>query len=511
VLSALCDTALSGRCVIGLGVLAGLCVPVAVSLAADGLRITRDRQGVVFIEAPDGSDVRYTLDGSAPTAGSPLYSVPLFLPGGGPVRAIAMPRRDDAAPSVEAAAEFGLAPGKWRVVGADGDAVLAIDNDPATVWRPAPPYPHEITIDLGASFALTGLTYLAGAPGAVGQYEVLASDDGTEWAEPVATGSFADAKAAEQRAHFGRTVAARYVRFRALGPADGSARASIGEIGLTVAEPLKVGTGPADPAAWQQIPIDMPAQAVRRTNEEFPLSDLSNTEGWVRYEPLWDEFGGTTLDAAKWYPYNPGWKGRQPGWFSPDNVTVSDGKLHLALRAEDPPESAKAEGYNTFTSAAVQGRTITRYGYFEVKARAMRSNGSSAFWFYDSRPDWWTEIDVFEIGGGAPEHKRRLYTTCHFFNSPGIREHWSVGSYWEAPFDLAGDYHVYGLEWDENDLRFYFDGVLVRRGPNTHWHQPLALNFDSETMPEWFGLPRPEDLPSTYSIEYVRAWKKPGQ
>jgi hypothetical protein len=42
---------------------------------------------------------------------------------------------------------------------------------------------------------------------------------------------------------------------------------------------------------------------------------------------------------------------------------------------------------------------------------------------------------------------------------------------------------------------------------NTHWHQPLTLNFDSETMPNWFGLPKDSDLPSTYSIEYVRAWK----
>jgi hypothetical protein len=23
----------------------------------------------------------------------------------------------------------------------------------------------------------------------------------------------------------------------------------------------------------------------------------------------------------------------------------------------------------------------------------------------------------------------------------------------------------------------------------THWHQPLILSFDRETMPEWFGMP----------------------
>ena len=51
------------------------------------------------------------------------------------------------------------------------------------------------------------------------------------------------------------------------------------------------------------------------------------------------------------------------------------------------------------------------------------------------------------------------------------------------------------------------DGVLVRSVENTHWHQPLYLIFDSETMPEWFGMPDDKDLPSTFSVEYVRAWK----
>ncbi len=50
--------------------------------------------------------------------------------------------------------------------------------------------------------------------------------------------------------------------------------------------------------------------------------------------------------------------------------------------------------------------------------------------------------------------------------------------------------------------------VLVRSVENTHWHQPLYLIFDSETMPQWFGMPDDRDLPSTFSVEYVRAWKR---
>ena len=67
--------------------------------------------------------------------------------------------------------------------------------------------------------------------------------------------------------------------------------------------------------------------------------------------------------------------------------------------------------------------------------------------------------------------------------------------------------HYAGFDWGKDELRWYVDGFLVHTVQNTHWHQPLYLTFDSETMPDWFGMPADKDLPSTFSIEYVRAWK----
>lgn len=243
--------------------------------------------------------------------------------------------------------------------------------------------------------------------------------------------------------------------------------------------------------------------------ESLPLSDPANVGGWQRYEPLSDEFEAKALDSSKWWPRNPGWKGREPALFMEHNVAVRDGKLHLTMRQEDVPDAPK--GYKSFTSAAVQSKMRVKYGYFEIKARPMKSQGSSAFWFYCSEPAEWTEIDVFEIGGGAPGHERKYHMNLHVFHSPTEKAHWCRGKDWTAPWNLADDYHVYGLEWDEQALKFYVDGALVRNEANTHWHQALTLNFDSETMPDWFGLPDPKQLPSTFSIEYVRTWKKPPQ
>jgi beta-glucanase (GH16 family) len=188
-------------------------------------------------------------------------------------------------------------------------------------------------------------------------------------------------------------------------------------------------------------------------------------------------------------------------------VTVGDGKLRLTMRKDETPLELKGQGYHDYSSAAVQSTGKVLYGYFEIRAKAMRSAGSSAFWFYDNAPKEWTEIDVFEIGGRAKGFERKDNITLHVMKTPADERHWQIGDAWIATADLDADFHVYGLEWNAKDLKFYFDGALIRQGPNTHWHQPLTLNFDSETMPDWFGMPHDEDLPSTYAIDYVRAWK----
>lgn len=257
---------------------------------------------------------------------------------------------------------------------------------------------------------------------------------------------------------------------------------------------------------WIDLKPDIPPLP-KRWNLRYPLSDQKNAGKWVRYEPMSDEFNGSRLDPSKWYDHNPTWKGRQPGWFAPTNVTVSGGMLHLTMRKEEPPAEARSEGYKTYTSAAVQSKDATRYGYFEVRARAMKSAGSSSFWFYKSDPDMWTEIDVFEIGGRAPGFERKLNMTVHVMHTPTEKKHLSWGGVFITPTPLADDFHVYGLEWNQDEIKFYYDGVLVRKGRNTHWIQPLTMNFDSETMPEWFGLPKDEDLPSVYDVDYVRVWK----
>jgi beta-glucanase (GH16 family) len=248
----------------------------------------------------------------------------------------------------------------------------------------------------------------------------------------------------------------------------------------------------------------------KRSSEVLPLSDQQNRGGWVKSERMWDEFDGAALDTNRWIIGMSWWRGRQPAWFNPTNVGVSQGQLHLTMRKEGVPKELEKHGYRGYTSAALHTRARSSYGYYEVKARAMNSAGSSSFWFQQEdrsvNPGWATEVDVFELCGKNTKHDQRYYMTLHVTQTPQEKRHWSVGSSWEAPWRFAEDFHIFGFEWGREELRWYVDGVLVRTVQNTHWHQPLFLIFDSETMPEWFGMPNDADLPSTFSIEYVRAW-----
>ncbi len=265
-------------------------------------------------------------------------------------------------------------------------------------------------------------------------------------------------------------------------------------------------------AANQWTRVGPLGETPKRLTDALPLSHQSDVGVWATYEPMTDEFEGGSLDTNKWVRNMEWWKGRQPALFKAENVTVEDGQLLLTMRKEPVPEEFGKRGYHDYTSAAVHSLDRTCYGYFEVKARPMNSGGSSSFWFQqDTTPDWATEIDVFEIGGKAPGHENKYHMNVHVFRTPTEKRHWSIGGDWVAPWRLADDFHVYGLEWDQENIKYYVDGVLVRRVQNTHWHQPLYLIFDSETMPDWFGMPDDKDLPSTFRVEYVRAWKKQGQ
>jgi len=235
---------------------------------------------------------------------------------------------------------------------------------------------------------------------------------------------------------------------------------------------------------------------------------------WEPITEFTDEFNGEKLDETKWYDHDPKWIGRPPGLFMPSNVAVKDGLLQLTAKVEDvlPPANPNPKLFNTFTTAFVKSKALANYGYYEIRAKPMNANIVSAFWFYAVEPDWHTEIDVFEIPGGNEKEGTVARMTYHIFKTPTWKgtdlDHIKSGTQWPASYRFADDFHVFGLEWNEKEIKWSIDGVVRRTAKNNYNSRPMNLCFDNETFPSWFGLPTKDSLPAVYQIDYVRAWRE---
>ena len=230
----------------------------------------------------------------------------------------------------------------------------------------------------------------------------------------------------------------------------------------------------------------------------LPVSDPLNKGNWTLDASMSDEFDGTQLDPSRWKTNIVGWPGRPPALFVDHNVTVTSGVLQITMQKEAVDERYGRLGYHDYTTGAVQSTESVLYGYFEVRAKAMKSAGSSGFWFSAKDQNNWNEIDVAEMGGRPPADPRRVFMSVHVFEQDGVKE----------TQNEADGFHVYGLHWSPTSVDFYIDGRLHRHLKNTSWHTPATMILDAETQVDWWGMPLDSDLPSEFTIDYVRAWKQ---
>lgn len=202
----------------------------------------RDAQGAVAIAGGGVATIRYTLDGSIPTAASPAYSQPVPLPEGGTVSAAAF--SPDGLPGIVAVRGFpGVAPLGWRAVAstqadAAHAAANAIDDREATAWRSAAAgMPQFLAVDLGATRRLAGFTYLPSAEGGgiVKRYRFETRAEGGAWAV-LAEGEFGNIEFSPvlQTIAF-PPVEARQFRFTALEIVGGGSWAAAAEVGAVPA------------------------------------------------------------------------------------------------------------------------------------------------------------------------------------------------------------------------------------------------------------------------------------
>lgn len=210
-----------------------------------------------------------------------------------------------------------------------------------------------------------------------------------------------------------------------------------------------------------------------------------------------DEFDGAALDSAAWnYRLGPRHWSEQ----KPDNVTVKDGLLHIALRKE------KA-GPLDYTAGGIITRKTFGYGYYEARVKMPKGRGwHTSFWMMQNGPkpgmdERFQEIDVCEQDSSNPNE---YSVNWHSYLPPRSFGHQRI----PTP-DLSADFHVYGAAFTPQEVRFFFDGRLVhtidvRAVP--HYPQHIWLT----SIASWLGKTASVDdaaLPEAALFDWVRYYR----
>ncbi|ATC95425.1 family 16 glycosylhydrolase [Pseudoalteromonas tunicata] len=227
---------------------------------------------------------------------------------------------------------------------------------------------------------------------------------------------------------------------------------------------------------------------------------------WKYLAHVSDEFNDDSINLNKWQNIHPHWAGRAPGIFMQDNVNLVNGELVLSVTDE-----SNGKGTLIGTSFA-RTKEKVKYGYFEIRAKANRSRASSAFFLYNWTTTGTYEIDIVEIGGASTGKERNHHSNAHvYYGDPALEDDTnriSDPKTYVNDTALADDYHVYAVDWDELEIRWYFDNQLIRRKKNIHWHTPMQITIDTETFPSWLGMPRSSNLPAEFKVDYLRVWQR---
>jgi len=210
-----------------------------------------------------------------------------------------------------------------------------------------------------------------------------------------------------------------------------------------------------------------------------------------------DEFNGTALDTNKW-DYRTDSKALSTQL--PENVTVSDGSLHLLLKKET------AHGKN-YTGGGVISKQLFKYGYYEARFRIPSGAGwHTSFWTQKQDGSEGTgtkaatqEIDICEQNSRNPAE----YST-------GVRN-WlnkgkSYGQKYLKTSDLSTDFHIWSCEFTPTVVKFFFDGKLTHLTDAT-----LFPHGDQNIWLTSIGYTKVDDLrlPAVADFDYVRYYAPP--
>lgn len=254
------------------------------------------------------------------------------------------------------------------------------------------------------------------------------------------------------------------------------------------------------------------------------------------WELIWsDEFDYTGLpDPAKW-GYEEGFiRNKELQYYTRErleNVRVENGMLVIEARKESGRNPRYKENssdwreqrpFAEYSSGSINtlGKAEFQYGRVEVRAKVPRGMGVwPAIWMMgvNRAVVKWPrcgEIDIMEYVGKEPH---TLHANTHFAD-PSNKDravHRSAGKGRITIQEPYKNFHVYAIEWDEKEIRFFVDDQqfstmdidVAGKGPDNPFRKPHYLLLNFALGGNWGGTMDDSVLPQRFEIDYVRIFK----
>ncbi len=237
-----------------------------------------------------------------------------------------------------------------------------------------------------------------------------------------------------------------------------------------------------------------------------------------------DEFDGARVDPANWFfatgdgsevGLPGGWGNNELQYYLPDSAQVENGVLRITARRE-------SVGGLAYTSARLntEDRFAFRYGRIEASIKLPRGQGLwPAFWMLsqDSPYGTWAatgEIDIMEAINLGGTGGNEIFGTLHY-GAPFPGNVFTSNAYTPS-VDVTADFHTYALEWDETEIRWYFDDVLY--AVQNSWFssaadypapfdQPFHILLNLAVGGNLPGNPDADTVfPATMEVDWVRVY-----
>jgi beta-glucanase (GH16 family) len=235
-------------------------------------------------------------------------------------------------------------------------------------------------------------------------------------------------------------------------------------------------------------------------NPSMPLSDQANSGRWVLDTTMSQDFNTGAIDQTKWLTGDPNTDPRFSSSLPQLAVPTPDG---LELRLQKGP----TVNNHVYRGTGIYSVKPILYGYIEAAIKVPADYANNNIFLYAKTPQLWTEIDIMETYPMLQGRESKDFMNAHVWAEPGV-----PGTPFEFNSNITLDqqrisdnYHVYGLAWTQAELDWYIDGKLVRRGPNTYFHQPLNISAGCWDTNKNDALD-PSLLPAKMMVKYVRVW-----